>query len=60
MVNLPKRMRFEQMIGESRNTVLRKLMQLERWLGKYANLRKDYNEAMQTYFQLNCMTVVPH
>nr|XP_029714150.1 uncharacterized protein LOC109417500 [Aedes albopictus] len=56
VVRLPKRTGFEQMIGESRNTALRRLLQLERRLAKDSNLRKGYNEAMQTYLELNHMT----
>ncbi|XP_062713577.1 uncharacterized protein LOC134290448 [Aedes albopictus] len=48
VVRLPKRTGFEQMIGESSNTAIRRLLQLERRLGKDSNLRKGYNEAMQT------------
>ncbi|XP_062537893.1 uncharacterized protein LOC134206221 [Armigeres subalbatus] len=49
MVRLPKRMGFEQMIGESKDMALRRLMQLERRLGKDEDLRSRYNEAMQMY-----------
>ncbi|XP_038122414.1 uncharacterized protein LOC119771097 [Culex quinquefasciatus] len=58
VVRLPKRMGFEKMVGESRNMAVRRLMQLERRLGKDESLRKRYNEAIQAYLDQDHMKVV--
>ncbi|XP_065075682.1 uncharacterized protein LOC135699370 [Ochlerotatus camptorhynchus] len=59
VVRLPKQMGFERMIGESKDMALRRLVQLERRLDKDEELRKRYNEAMQTYLDQEHMTIIP-
>ncbi|XP_053687244.1 uncharacterized protein LOC128736781 [Sabethes cyaneus] len=59
VVHLPKRMGFEQMIGETKDMAVRRLVQLERRLSKDPELRRRYNEAMQAYLDQNHMGIVP-
>ncbi|XP_055633918.1 uncharacterized protein LOC129774235 [Toxorhynchites rutilus septentrionalis] len=59
VVRLPKRMGFEQMIGESKETALRRLMQLERRFNKDPELRRRYNEEIRAYLDQNHMKLVP-
>ncbi|XP_055543811.1 uncharacterized protein LOC129729327 [Wyeomyia smithii] len=59
VVRLPKRLGFEQMIGESKDMALRRLLQLERRFEKDSKLRKRYNEAIQAYLDQNHMSIVP-
>ncbi|XP_058826908.1 uncharacterized protein LOC131686914 [Topomyia yanbarensis] len=54
----PKRVGFHEMIGESKNTALRRLEQIERRFAKDANLRNHYNDFMQEYIKLGHMKVV--
>ncbi|XP_065079410.1 uncharacterized protein LOC135702307 [Ochlerotatus camptorhynchus] len=59
VVRLPKRMGFERMVGESKDMAVRRLVQLERRLDKNEELRRSYNEAMQTYLDQKHMVMVP-
>ncbi|XP_055633840.1 uncharacterized protein LOC129774169 [Toxorhynchites rutilus septentrionalis] len=59
VVRLPKRMGFEQMIGESKETALRRLMQLERRFNKDTELRRRYKEEIRAYLDQNHMKLVP-
>ncbi|XP_055522966.1 uncharacterized protein LOC129717145 [Wyeomyia smithii] len=59
VVRLPKRMGFEQMIGESKDMALQRLLQLERRFEKDSMLRNRYNEAIQAYLDQNHMAIVP-
>lgn len=57
IVNLP----FDQdpsLLGESRKLALKRLIQLESRLSKSAELRKDYNDAMQNYLDTGHMVLV--
>ncbi|XP_039453257.1 uncharacterized protein LOC120432183 [Culex pipiens pallens] len=58
VVRLPKRLGFEKMIGESRDMAVRRLMQLERRLGKDEGLRVRYSEAIHTYLEQDHMRLV--
>ncbi|XP_055633284.1 uncharacterized protein LOC129773664 [Toxorhynchites rutilus septentrionalis] len=59
VVRLPKQMGFEQMIGESKETALRRFMQLERRFNKDPELRRRYNEEIRAYLDQNHMKLVP-
>ncbi|XP_062541817.1 uncharacterized protein LOC134209804 [Armigeres subalbatus] len=55
VVQYPKRIGFNELIGESKGTALRRFQQLERRLEKDAAIRKRYNEFMQEYIHLKHM-----
>ncbi|XP_058443065.1 uncharacterized protein LOC131425280 [Malaya genurostris] len=58
MARYPKRAGFYEMIGDSKETARRRFLQIERRLGKNANLRKHYNAFMQEYIDLGHMKAV--
>lgn len=58
VVRYPKRIGFHEMIGESKNTAMRRFQQLERRFGRDSNLRKRYREFMQEYLDLGHMKLV--
>ncbi|XP_058456570.1 uncharacterized protein LOC131433967 [Malaya genurostris] len=58
MARYPKRAGFYEMIGDSKETARRRFLQIERRLGKDANLRKHYNAFMQEYIDLGHMKAV--
>ncbi|XP_062557229.1 uncharacterized protein LOC134222100 [Armigeres subalbatus] len=55
VVRYPKRIGFEEMIGESKSIALQRFQQLERRLGRDTELQKQYREFMQEYIHLGHM-----
>ncbi|XP_058828181.1 uncharacterized protein LOC131688053 [Topomyia yanbarensis] len=58
VVQYPKRIGFHDMMGESKNTAIKRFHLLERRLDRDPNLRKNYNEFLQQYVDLGHMQLV--
>lgn len=58
IVRYPKHMNFNSMIGESKQTALRRLQQTERRLERDPNLRAQYNDFMKEYIDLGHMKCI--
>ncbi|XP_062539042.1 uncharacterized protein LOC134207338 [Armigeres subalbatus] len=58
VVRYPKRMDFDKLIGESKSTAVRRFHQLERRLGRDADIRKRYNDFMLEYIVLGHMKLI--
>ncbi|XP_065092336.1 uncharacterized protein LOC135713149 [Ochlerotatus camptorhynchus] len=58
IVRYPKRMNFNNMIGESKQTTIRRFQQTERRLERDSNLRSQYSAFMKEYIELVHMKCV--
>ncbi|XP_062716301.1 uncharacterized protein LOC134291910 [Aedes albopictus] len=60
IVELPKQPNFDEMIGESEATAVRRFEMLERRFTKDSKLKEDYDKFMSEYLSLGHMKLVPN
>ncbi|XP_055645638.1 uncharacterized protein LOC129782531 [Toxorhynchites rutilus septentrionalis] len=58
IVRYPKRMNFSSMVGESKQTALRRFLQTEKRLERDPNLRSQYVDFMREYIKLGHMKYI--
>ncbi|XP_055621978.1 uncharacterized protein LOC129765590 [Toxorhynchites rutilus septentrionalis] len=58
IVRYPKRMNFSSMVGESKQTALRRFLQTEKRLERDPNLRSQYVDFMKEYIKLGHMKYI--
>ncbi|XP_065082353.1 uncharacterized protein LOC135704779 [Ochlerotatus camptorhynchus] len=59
VVRLPRKSNFDELVGESKATALRRFELLERRLDRDAHLKEEYCKFMREYLELGHMRLVP-